>query len=168
MQEHPLGEEFNEILYKFLLRPESPPSGTLRVASLYHGGRVSSAVKSLGLDFVWKHQPSDKSLPDFDEIPFIDLLISSVPDPQKEAIDYVLRYLRVRRPWVFLLVREDEDATLLWRMQDRTARLGYVVNRTVRGGMSFLVGTLGQDLPNQDGRGKSLIGQIIEECAESG
>ena len=59
MQDKPFGEEFNEILYKFLLRPESPPSDTLRVASLYAGGRISSVVEELDLDVVWEHQPTD-------------------------------------------------------------------------------------------------------------
>ena len=169
MQDKPFGEEFNEILYKFLLRPESPPSDTLRVASLYSGGRIHAAVKGLGLDVVWEHQPTDTRRPDFEQIPPIDFLVATVPDDQKAAIDYVLRYLRVRRPWVFLLVREDEDAGLLWRMQDETHQLGYVVNRTVQGGCSFLVGTLGQDLPDQTGgmgKGESLVGRLIRECAE--
>ena len=167
MQDKPFGEEFNEILYKFLLRPKSPPSATLRVASLYSGGRIHAAVQELGLDVVWEHHPTDMRRPDFEEIPPIDFLVATVPDDQKAAIDYVLRYLRVRRPWVFLLVREDEDAELLWRVQDETHRLGYVVNRTVRGGMSFLVGTLGQDLPDQDGKGESLVGRLIRVCAKS-
>ena len=164
MQDKPFGEEFNEILYKFLLRPESPPSDTLRVASLYAGGRISSVVEELDLDVVWEHQPTDTALPDFEKIPYIDFLVATVPDDQKAGIDYVLRYLRVRRPWVFLLVRENGDATLLWRVQERTARLGYVVNRTVRGGCSFLVGTLGQDLPDQT-EGESLVERLIRECA---
>lgn len=167
MQENPPPDSFDRTLYQFLLRPASPPSDTLRVASLHHGGKVSKAVEGLGFDFVWEHYPSDTGPPNFDNVPFIDFLIATIPDPQDKAIDLVIRYLRVRRPWVFLLVREGEDATLLWRMQESTSRLGYFVSRTVQGGMSFLVGTLGEDLPIQDG-GESLVGRIIRECAGGG
>ena len=166
MQDNPMHGRFDKMLYQFLLRPESPPSDTLRVASLYAGGRIHSAVKEFGLDVVWEHQPTDTGRPDFEKIPYIDFLVATVPDDQRAGIDYVLRYLRVRRPWVFLLVREKGDAELLWRVQDETHRLGYVVNRTVQGGMSFLVGVLGQDLPDQTGEGESLIGGLIKKCAE--
>lgn len=165
MQENQPPDNFDKTLYQFLLRPSSPPSDILRVASLYHGGAVSAAVEELGFEFVWEHYPSDTGPPNFDNVPFIDFLVATIPDPQGDAIDLVMRYLRVRRPWVFLLVREDEDATLLWRMQEGTHRLGYFVSRNVSGGMSFLVGTLGEDLPDQTG-GESLVGRIIRECAE--
>ena len=166
MKDSPFGQDFNKNFYQFLMGPESPPADILRVASLYHGGRVSAVVEDLGLNLVWKHLPSDTGLPGFEKIPPIDLLVATIPDEQRVAISLVMRYLRLRRPWVFLLVREHEAFELLWGMQEETARLGYVVNRSVHDGMSFLVGTLGQDFPAQTGEGENLIGRIIRECGE--
>lgn len=161
-------EHFGGLYHQVFMRPPSPPSDTIRVATLYSGGRVSAVIEALDLDVVWKHKATDPVLPDFDEIPYIDFLVANILDPQDKAIEYVMRYLRVRRPWVFLLVRGDVDAEFLLNVQDKTKRLGYVVNRTVRNRTSFLVGTLGQDLPNQDGDGESLVGRIIRMCGEEG
>ena len=40
--------------------------------------------------------------------------------------------------------------------------------RTAQGGMSFLVGTFGQDLPGQDSEGNSVVGRTIEWSAPRG
>lgn len=160
--------KFGHAFHQVLIRPPSPPSDTIRVATLYSGGRVSAAVEALGLDVVLRHKATDSRLPDFDEIPRIDFLIANIPNPQDKSVDYMMRYLRVSRSWVFLLVREDEDAELLLSVQNKTKRLGYVVNRTVEGGASYLVVTLGKNLPNQDGDGESLVGRVIRLCGEKG
>ena len=34
--------------------------------------------------------------------------------------------------------------------------------------MSFLVGTLGEDLPNQDGAGEAMVGKLLSIYGEKG
>lgn len=167
MPEHPFGPDFDKVFHQFLARPESPPSEALRIASLYHGGRVSEAVEELGFSFVWKHSPRNTRLPNFDRIPPVDFLVASLPENRKAGVDVVLRYLRVRRPWVFLITHRGEDSGLFYVMQEKTDRLGYTINRTVQGGTSFLVGTLGEDLPDLFSM-DSLAGRIIKKCVEQG
>ena len=159
-------EHFGSLFHQVFMRPPSPPSDTIRVATLCSGGRVSAVVEELDLDVVWRHKATDRKRPNFDEIPPIDFLVANIPDPQDKSVEYVMRYLRIRRPWVFLLVRGDEDAGLLLNVQGEAKQLGYVVNRTVRDGSSYLVGTLGRDLPNQEGEGESLVGRIIRMCGD--
>ena len=109
MEENELHGKFNEMLYGFLLRPESqtPAPATPRVADLYSGtGEISRAIRDrVGLDVVYAHDPDDTRNPNFKQIPDFDLLTATMPDTserRKDALSYSLRYLRVRRPWVFV------------------------------------------------------------------
>ena len=169
IQENPLYGRFDEMLHGFLLKPEqkSPPSATLRVADLYSGtSEISTAAREVGLDVTYEHDPDDHRNPDFDLVPAFDILTATLPSRQRaDALDRILRFLRVRRPWAFLLVDTKDDNQFLLKLQDKTDRLGYRINRTSESGLlSFVVGTLGQDLPG-DVRG-TLIGRLIEACVE--
>ena len=156
------------MLDTFLLKPESkaPASATYRVADLYSGtGQISVAIREAGLDVVYQHDPNDDKNPDFSDIPAFDILTATLPDNKSSALGRTLRFLRVRRPWAFLLVGDEEDAEFLWRLQDRTYRLGYEINRTNRDGLSFLIGTLGRDMPINDD--ESLIDRLVRLCGEA-
>ena len=176
MQENPLYGRFNEMLYGFLLKPEqeNPPSATLRVADLYpNTGELSIAVQDAGLDVVCAHEPNGNGKINFDCIPDFDFLIATLPSgAEHDALAYALRFLRVRRPWAFMLASEDRDGDggeFLWRVQDKTWRLGYEINRTNTGnGLSLVVGTLGRDLPPSSGDPlqESLVERLVRLCAE--
>jgi hypothetical protein len=170
MTDNPLHGRFDEMLDTFLLKPESTPSATYRVADLYSGtGEISEAVREVGLDVVWRHQPDDRDNPDFAQIPDFDILTATLPDDQRAGLERALRFLRVRRPWAFVLVGEEEDAEFLWRLQDKTHRLGYEINRTSGDGLAFLIGTLGRDLPvpSDDPLRESLIESLVRICADA-
>lgn len=72
-----------------------------------------------------------------------------------------MRFLRVRRPWVFVMMGGDDET--LWRTQDWTNRLGYWINR-VHGGAA-IIGTLGRELPSED-EGESLVMRLVRASAE--
>ena len=108
----------------------------------------------------------------FDRIPDFDFLTVTLPSgAEGNAFAYALRFLRVRRPWAFILASEerDGDGEFLWRVQDKTWRLGYEINRTNTGnGLSLVIGTLGRDLPPSSGDPlrESLVERLVRLCTE--
>ena len=127
-----------------LLRPiPPPPSATLRVADLYCGdgelgqfGQLGQAAKAAGLDVVYRREPeSPTEHLDFELIPSFDFLTASMPDTsggREDAIDFVLRFLRVRRPAAFLLMTKNLNGGgkgFLRSVRGKTNRLGYRVNQ---------------------------------------
>ena len=138
-----------------LLRPTPPPtSATLRVADLYSGdGRLGRATQDAGFDVVYRAEPeSATEVFDFADIPPFDIVTSNMPDADSErgdALEFVLRFLRVRRPDTFLLMGTGwaTDGVVFTKLvQDETRRLGYRVSKTVLEGETrhgFIVGILG-------------------------
>jgi hypothetical protein len=161
METNPLYGRQDEMLDTFLLRPVSTqPTATPRVADLYSGGAITEAVQREGLDLVYRHDPGDQAMPDFDAIPDFEVLTATLPqDSLVEARERVIRFLRVRRPWVFVLVGGDDET--LWRIQDWTDRLGYRINRV----HAAIIGTLGRELPS-DAEGESLVMRLVRASVE--
>ena len=171
---NPLHGRRDEMLDTFLLRPEprTKPTAILRVADLYSGGAITRAVEaedSLALSY--RHDPSDRMIMlDFDTIPDFEVLTATLPpvemsDAHAEARENVLRFLRVRRPWVFVLMGGDDET--LWRMQDWTDRLGYRINRVHDG--AAIIGTLGRELPpsgTDHTEGESLVMRLVRVSTE--
>ena len=164
---NPLYGRRDEMLDAFLLRPEplTHPSAILRVADLYSGGPITRAIERESLALVYRHDPNDTTRPDFDTIPDFEILTVTLPpaeppdDALVEARDRVLRFLRVRRPWVFILIGGDEPPP---SFREWTDALGYWLNR-VHGRAT--IGTLGRDLPNQ-AKGDSLVMRLVRACVE--
>lgn len=156
MYEH---EDFDDTV-DALLRPiPPPPSATLRVADLYCGdrelgqlGQLGQAAKDAGLDVVYAREPeSAAERLDFELIPPFDSLTASMPDTngghsgRGDAVDFVLRFLRVRRPAAFLLMTKNLNGGgkgFLRSVRSKTNQLGYRVNNAGQNGHAFVVGAL--------------------------
>ena len=147
-------EQFDDIIDALLRPTPPPPSATLRVADLYSGdGRLGRAAEGAGFDVVYRSEPdSARGLLDFDDIPPFDIVTANMPDADNEredALEFVLRFLRVRRPETFLMMGTGwaTDGVVFTKLvKDKTRRLGYLVSKTVREGETrhgFIVGILG-------------------------
>lgn len=107
-------------------------SATPQVAVLHSGdGRDWET----GLEVVYTQDLSEHRLPEFDDIPWFDLLIAEMPDPVGSGPDMVLRFLRVRRPAFVILTQR----ALGRAFYQEARRLGYEVNNTRNG---VVLGTL--------------------------
>ena len=137
-----------------LLRPiPPPPSATLRVADLYCGdgelgqlGQLGQAAKDAGLDVVYTREPEIPTEHlDFELIPPFDFLTASLPyadNERKEAVEFVLRFLRVRRPAAFLLMHDRNGDGFLPFIRGKTRRLRYRVSNVGQNGHIFIAGAL--------------------------
>ena len=146
---NPLDEGFDDAV-RATFRPTQPllsPSGKLRVANLFCGtGTLSQAAIEAGMEVVYAHDPNkrvrafyerkirlvpdDGELPDFSTIPAFDIVLATLPkDGIEDALSFVLRYLRVRRPDTFVLVGpiEDNEQALVTLVREKTQSLGYQV-----------------------------------------
>ena len=56
-----------------------------------------------GVELVYTRELSEPGLLDFDQIPQFNLLTAVLPNPLGEALETVFRFLRVRRPVMFVL-----------------------------------------------------------------
>ena len=149
--ENPLGEGFDNAV-RAVLRPSQPqasPSGKLRVANLFCGtGQLSQAAVEAGMEIAYAHdanissrgraayerkygfRPDDNELLNFADIPAFNILLATLPASNIEgAIDFVLRYLRVRRPDTFVLVgpNGENDQALATLVREKTQNLGYQI-----------------------------------------
>ena len=81
-------------------------------------------VRRIGLE------PLDATLPDFETIPDFDVVLAELPKESiEEALSFVLRFLRVRRPDTFVLVgpMEDNEQALVTLVREKVRGLGYQV-----------------------------------------
>ena len=93
-----------------LMRPAPPPPSTVtRVADLYPAdGRLGNAAQNAGFDVVYQIEPKNsQEIFDFADVPPFDVVTANMPDGDNEradALEFVLRFLRVRRPETFLMM----------------------------------------------------------------
>ena len=148
--ESPLGEGFdNAVRATFRPTPEASPSGRLRVANLFCGdGLLGQVAEEVGMKVVYAHdpggerrtrtayarriglEPQNSRLPDFETIPPFDVVLVELPrDGIEDALSFVLRFLRVRRPDTFVLVGpvEDNEQALVTLVREKVQSLGYQV-----------------------------------------
>ncbi len=133
-EENPLHGRFDEIVESLMRPAPPPPSATLRVAVLYSDdGWLEQAVRDGGLEMTYSHNPTSyREIFDFGDIPFFDIVIAAMPDTRRkrhEALQFVMRFLRVRRPDTFLLVGTEQlgDAKFLSIVEQETNPYGYEV-----------------------------------------
>ena len=147
---NPLYGRFDDMVDALLRPVPPPPSATLRVADLYCGnGELGQAARDAGLEVVYTYEPGGVTEHlDFGIIPPFDFLTATMPstnDMREEALEFVLRFLRVRRPDTFLLMSEHlngDGAGFIRLVRNKTRRLGYRVS-PARNGHDFVVGVLG-------------------------
>ena len=118
-----------------LFRPEAPvPSATPRVAVLYPGdGTLAKAVADAGLEVTYSHTPEDEhDKLDISKLPLFDLIAANLPDDdqgREDVLEFVFRFLWVRRPVAFLLVGnergESTERGLVARIESKYERMGY-------------------------------------------
>ena len=146
----PLGEGFdNAVRATFRPTPEQSPSGKLRVANLFCTNSIlAQTAVDTGMEIVYAHdpgakrrvrtayanrigiEPDDAPLPDFETIPAFDLVLAELPkDGIEDALSFVLRFLRVRRPDTFVLTGpvEDNERVLATLVREKVQGLGYQV-----------------------------------------
>ena len=147
--ESPLGEGFDNAV-RAALRPTTPSSssGKLRVANLFCGaGGLSLAAQEAGMEVVYAHdmnkrartaytkriglEPDNRGkMIDFSDIPVFDLVIATLSKGNiKDGIEFLLRFLRVRRPNTFILVGPigENEQVLTTLAREKTQSLGYEV-----------------------------------------
>ena len=145
-----------------LFRPEAPaPSATPRVAVLYPGdGTLTKAVADAGLEVTYSHTPEDEHEKlDISKLPLFDLLAANLPDDdqgREDVLEFVFRFLWVRRPLAFLLVGnergESTERSFVARIESKYERMGYYnvqratsipgVGMPGEEGLTYFLGTL--------------------------
>ena len=86
--------------------PRPAPAPALRVAEFHFGAySVAPAIEAAKMDIV-ALLDATREIPDFDEMPEFDIVVASAPPDANEwaVTDYVLRFVRVRRPIAFLVL----------------------------------------------------------------
>ena len=128
----PLGEDFDRTVRNLFrpISPTPPPSGRLRMAVLYSADfGLTESLKDVGLEVVYDCQPESAGIPDFEQIPEFDLLIVEMFQTGykwRTVFRYAMRFLRVRRPFVFIVaVGERPSDELLAHVREQTGPLGY-------------------------------------------
>ena len=143
MSQREPSEEFRDLV-DAMTTPKPPPSATIRVAELHFGNRgLAPAIRTAGME-VAATLDGTRELPDFDTMPPFDLVVADVteePSQWQASIDYVMRFLRVRRPVAFMLLGHS-DEQLRTRMMAASQPYGYEVERTRADGLDFLAGVL--------------------------
>ena len=145
----PLDEGFDNAV-RAVMRPAQPPSspsGRLRVANLFCGtGALGQTAQEAGMEVVYAHdtnnrartayakkiglEPDGEKLPDFTTIPAFDVVLATLPkDGIEDALSFVLRYLRVRRPDTFVLVgpSDMDEQAMATPVREKVLPLGYQV-----------------------------------------
>ena len=141
MAGNPFNEDFLNTV-DAVLTTSASPSATLRVADLHYGTRsLGWAIEEDGTEVVYT-QDGKAGLPDFQNIPTFDLVVVNMPrDPDElaDALEFALRFLRVRQPAAFILVGLAEGTEFPQPVADELARRSY--RTSVEDGSAF-VGTL--------------------------
>ena len=109
MTEYWQGEYNDAVDGLFGPTPIDKHSATFRVAVLYDGtGELCQAIRDAGLEVVYTREPDSPTEDfDFDRVPAFDFLIANLPGSKPlDALQFALRFLRVRRPAAFVLVSE--------------------------------------------------------------
>ena len=146
-----------------MARPTTSPAsdGIPRVALLYADlGDFDRADAKLSV--VYRHQTTDTQsligadIASHDLIPPFDVLCVNLPNSQEnDALSFALRFLRVRRPEMFLLLSVNQELLqadeFLHMVRDRTHVLGY----RVYGNDHVVVGMLGH--PDPDGNIRAML-----------
>lgn len=105
MNEQQPSQEFLDIL-DALTYPRPSPSATIRVAEFHFGeGRLTPAIEAAGMEVV-ANLDARSELPDFTAMPEFDLVVTDAPKESdfSSTIQYLLRFLRVRRPPAFAIL----------------------------------------------------------------
>ena len=98
-------EEFRDFV-DAITTPAPAPSATIRVAEVHFGGDgLAQEMRSAGMEVVASLDPA-REIPDFDEMKAFDVVVVSAPPDANEwaVTDYVLRFVRVRRPIAFVVL----------------------------------------------------------------
>jgi hypothetical protein len=120
-----------------VLTPRAPRSATQGVAdSRSDGFGLSENLE--GVEIVYTRELSEPGLLDFDQIPPFNLLTAVLPNPPGEALETVLRFLRVRRPVMFVLVGRE---SLGDQFREKAKRLGYTTSLDADIGGGFVTTT---------------------------
>ena len=135
-------QEFRDLVDE-ITNPTPAPGPVLRAASLLPDPdanpgchELEHAAKAAGIDIVVTHTQGGP-LPDFEQVPVYDVVLVALPDELRErpaSVDFLLRYIRGRRPLAFVVLGQRTDSLSL--VADATEPHGYVV------------GNAGQDAPN--------------------
>ena len=140
MDETEPSEEFRDLVDEFTT-PKPAPSATIRVAEFHFGGEgLAQAIEAAKMDVV-SSLDATREIPDFDEMPAFDIVVASAPaDANVWAVtDYVLRFVRVRRP-VGLLVLGCTGEEFRETLAEASLRYEYEISLNRGDVMDFVTG----------------------------
>ena len=125
-----------------LTYPKPPPSATLRVAEVHFGeGRFAPAIESAGM-ILASTLDGQKDLPDFETMEPFDIALVDVPSSPgdwEKATDYMMRFVRVRRPVAFVILGCVEEE-LRRLMEGKSQPYGYEVGGSRQDELDFIAG----------------------------
>ena len=160
-------QEFLDALEEFM-HPRPAPSATIRVATFHSGDSLAPAIEAAGMDVVATLDVrSDR--PDFTTMPAFDYVVANVPPDSPEAwqdsVNFLMRFLRVRRPAAFLIIDRTEDM-LRMGLSAASRPFGYEVSLSRKDGLDFIAGvSLNYEQIALDAL-QEIVGKIQEKVAE--
>ena len=124
------------------LVPSPEPSAVIRVAEFHFGdGRLAPAIEATGMVLVTSLDAT-RETPDFYMMADFDLVLADVPSDSgkwAEANQFLLRFLRVRRPAAFVVVGCAEEMFRL-SLAGASRPFGYEVSINRQEGPEFVAG----------------------------
>ena len=140
MNEHEPSQEFRDLI-DALTYPRPSPSATIRVAEFHFGeGRLTPAIEAAGMTVV-ADLDARSELPDFTTMSEFDLVVTDAPEESdfSSTIQYLLRFLRVRRPPAFAILGiTDEKLKAGIESASRPHRYEVAISR--QDGLDFIAG----------------------------
>ena len=134
-------QEFLDALEEFM-HPRPAPSATIRAATFHSGEDLAPAMKAAGMDVVATLDVK-KDQPDFTIMPAFDYVVANVPpdppDAWQDSVNFLMRFLRVRRPAAFLIIDRTEDV-LRAGLSAASRPFGCEVSLSRQDGLDFIAG----------------------------
>ena len=141
LEENQPSQEFLDLVDE-MTAPRPSPSATIRVAEVHFGGAgLAPAIEAAGMSIV-ASLDGTRDLPNFGMMPEFDLVITDVPPTENgwtDAIQFLLRFLRVRRPVAFVVFGCTEEMFRI-AMTGASRPYGYTVSISRQDGLGFIAG----------------------------
>ncbi|MCY4366495.1 MAG: hypothetical protein OXE17_09770 [Chloroflexi bacterium] len=162
MTEQQPKQEFRDLV-DAATTPTPTPSATIRVAEFHFGGgSLVRAIEAAGIDVVASLDASQQ-IPNFDTMGEFDIVLADVSEEGEysSAVQFLLRFLFVRRPPAFVVLGSNDEAFCL-ALVGASRPYGYEVSRG-GGDFPFIAGVSERE-PEEEIWGK--INQVVQRIGE--